>query len=537
MFDFAYDFLNRLFKTAQAPGTLDVCQGCNYNEDGKCTFTGDAMNIQLPIGCPKRSDTAEYYASKEIPAWRGNLPEAFIVQQSAHIRNPSNWEVIPVKKGEQLIVEDYISDAYGKEIVVSKENNEDFLDITGNKVKKGVIDLNEFSDRIFNLLFQRSSSLKRKGQAFAPGPGPWEGRQLPIQETEVSRQSPERSGFGPFVSRSPILARMDILRSAEIIAQAAHMQLGSGGNSIASIKSGQLDPNALPQQNVIPPEVAQPEQGMQRCPRCGAQIAPGQQTCPNCGWSASMEENQMQQTRQQTAPPLQQPMAKKAQYPIGYFCGEPVTGPPYTLILNNEGDKQLGVDHLECAQTAEENQQGSFDEQYDFRVFEDFEKEKPSFEEEEQDQFEANDEVVLVEDFENLDIGDIGRVISDQEAEEAGISNIRVDNQVNVIFDKDMDKIMTVPIDVLEKTSKIKKIARQLRCPFNHVPTVEIVMDHCILATDDPDDIFGCHDKRCKFHQPTSLEEWKRLVDTELAQNPTGYHLEYWHRPMDTWKK
>lgn len=54
-------------------------------------------------------------------------------------------------------------------------------------------------------------------------------------------------------------------------------------------------------------------------------------------------------------------------------------------------------------------------------------------------------------------------------------------------------------------------------CPKGYVPTVEVCMDHCILASDDPEDIFACHDKRCKYNRPVSRQEWDRLVKLEYS--------------------
>lgn len=567
MFEYAYGFLNnyldRLVKEAQGPGQLDVCQGCIYNENQVCTFHGNAEFSQLPVGCPKRSDTQKTFEKikelqKESENKKAQVKSKVIDDAEKRLRQfikkmYGKWEEVAELQYviERTTSEDgrpmleFRIDGFMYETLIDQ-----WLDPIGHD-DRWVDAWDEMNQDLSNqydcwweqesagvFYFIDNTGPEKTAQVFAPGPGPWERSPLDIADSEVSRVSPERSGLGPFDLAFPILARLDLLRLARQIAADVNSQLGREGNFIADTKKAQqvqpTNPIPVPGTPGMPP---QPEQVAGRCPRCGASIQPGQQACPSCGWGAAMQEPQMQNTRQQPVISPTPMASKLAQYPLCYFCNQAVMGSPFTLVLNYNGDEQLGTAHLQCAQAAEENAQGDFDEQFDFRMHEDLEKETPSFEEGEASSFEPNDEIVLMEDFNNFNTGDTGRIISDNEAEESGFSPVRVDNNVYVIFDKDMDKIELVPLDVIEKSSSLIKVGRQERCPYYHVPVVEIVLDHCALATDDPDNIFGCHDKRCQYHQPTSLEEWKTLLQQQLNANPVGFTLEKWRLPQEQWNK
>lgn len=542
MIEYGYNFLEKLIKTGQAPGALDVCDNCIYQENNTCTFSGDPNMAQLPAGCPKKPETQKVFKLRDEMMKRGQDwidldPGDYEYEYGrADAYNEEIEEIIEECAGgvAELIKKDGAMEGTGglpEAIKTIKEYIEEAANVYGWDYRSEEVVYDNLAKVIIRTLEELDyvdvasrkeiiDELAKEAQAFAPGPGPWEGNaKMPMTE-EVSRSSPERSGAGPFVPSSQTHAHMDIPLSPGSTAEHVHTQSKGRTNSTADTRRGSgekykkaqfLSPDMSGQVNPnMNPGAPAANEGTS-CPQCGANIPSGSTVCPQCGYSVG----------QPNAGAPAPTMASKLAYRLCYFCGQPIKGTDdFTIVWNQEVKDQLGVAHLPCAQTAAEQHQGEFDEQDDFIVVEELEKEKSSFEEEEMGEFETGDEVVVTEDFDIYDSGDLGRIVSDQEAQEAGMSPIRVDNKVYVKFDKDQRKIVPVPLDYIEKSSKTNGLRKQAifaPCPKNYVPTVLLVLDHCYLASNDPDDIFACHDRTCKYHQPVSKAEWDRLQELEYS--------------------
>lgn len=577
MWDLAYFGLSKIKKTAQGYGSLDVCQGCIYNENQKCTFNageGLAMNAQLPMGCPKREDTQQLYSMlKEKlaqpepdfdyqpkltgecgncknfdPEWKTETGtgwcDHFDIARGAtdeiceEAYDPIIAEVDPDSVDwEDMSREAQLTETWKREETPTymewKKGYKNYLLVVhvSKPSIRGMYDDVGYDEAIWyvfpqgdvdNPLAEGSSNdsikdaqqqaeraayglINKEAQTFAPGPGPWERNNLGdgLTNTEVTISSPGRSGAGPFVRTCRGHAHTGTPPSNLVTAQDVPTGYSNPTNSTAVTPPSQA-PNTAQAPN--------PTQDV--CPQCGNSVPAGSPRCNACGYQIQDEASKQMESLQQQLPITSS--VKLAQYPLCYFCGEAITGADqFNLVLNYDGSDQLGVSHLPCAQDAAKNQQGEFDDSYDLRVVEDAEKDPPSYEEEMTHEFEPNDEIVLVEDFEDLKSGDMGRIISDEEGQENYLAP-RLDDQVYVLFDNSEEKVRVVPTDVLEKTSALKeaiqKVSYKIPCPYGHLKTVEIVSDHCVMATDDPDASFGCHDKRCQYHQPTSLQEWRTLV-------------------------
>jgi len=474
--DFAYSQLKRsLEKRAQTPGNLDVCVGCVYNDNGKCTYKpeGLGMQAQLPAGCPKRPDARQLYAFlREIG-------------------------VIKVAKGD--VCDDCIH--FIDENTVGLD--EGWCDKYNAPVESG----SKACESGF-------SPIAKTAQVFAPGPGPWERRMDDgMDNQEVAISTPGRSGAGPFVTGCPNPVRSGILRSLQATAQGAPMPSNAQTNSPADMQGNQSGMEAS--------EI--------NCPNCGSKIPKTSVTCPQCGFNLAPPQITTRTAQQSWR-------HKLAQYPLCYFCGEPIAGnEAFCLVLSSDGEENIGVAHLNCAQQAEKNMQGEFDESFDFISNE-------TKNEEVIEEFDEGEEVALLQDFEGLQAGELGRLLLPEEAEALNLPPRLNPDEVYVIFDNDPQTPKLVDKDLLSKTSAIKISNYYMECPRGHVPRVLVVKEHCVLASDDPDDVFACHDKNCPYHQPVSLEGWRGLLQQDVAGSFGNMAPFWWQnaaptKPSGTWDR
>jgi len=480
----------------------DVCKDCIYNVNNKCTFEGDPNFAQLPVGCPKRPDTQKtfgFYALMKL-AEEAKKIEAKIDSDFTLVFNKfmnASVETDPSKFSS--MVEEAINSLrflckrYRLDYSMLFEANVDRLlslidgkispkerkkaaqicrEIAMDVYEKEIEEKEELSKQLAAKRKEISKNLLKKGQVFAPGPGPWEGSTTNEISEEVSYSSPARWDAGPFGMNSRIRVPTDTPRSRRIIAQAVNMLGESATNSTVTTEN----------------EIV--------CPGCGKRIPAGVSRCPNCGFDLLMGKN-------------------ASNFKLCYFCGQPVSNADsYVIVIDSRDNDIVGVAHLTCAQTASDQYQGHFDENGDFLINVPPDKAKG------EEDISQLDEVVLIDDFNNFKAGEKGRILSDEEVKEMGFSPIRVDGKVFVKFDKDPRNPVLVPVEKLRRTSDLinglKKEGKFIQCPFGRVNYTLVVLDHCYLATDDESDVFGCHVKSCKYHRPVSPAEWDRLVDLSL---------------------